>query len=127
MLFRSSGPPGSQWLYSSSRAGCSYALRYVYKHSTFNASPNLSSLQFYLKESPRFLLKMEKPELASANLCFLRKLPSDHPYIESELSATVVQINREREVTDGHKGGKVAKYFRGMWHEVSQKGIRNRL
>ncbi|KAL8292651.1 hypothetical protein RQP46_001263 [Phenoliferia psychrophenolica] len=82
---------------------------------------------FYLKESPRYLLKMQKPELASRNLCFLRNLPADHPYIEAELSATVVQINREREVTAKHEGNQFQKYCRGMWHEVSAKGIRNRL
>lgn len=81
----------------------------------------------YLKESPRFLLKMDRPEEAARNLSFLRMLPVGDPYIEAELSATVVQINREREVTDRHEGGVVGKYVRGIWHEVSAKGIRNRL
>ncbi|KAM0752230.1 putative hexose transport-related protein [Meredithblackwellia eburnea MCA 4105] len=82
---------------------------------------------FYLKESPRFLLKMSNPEDAAKNLSFLRCLPVDHSYVEQELSATVVQINREKAVTDAHKGGKIERYFRGIWHEVSAKGIRNRL
>ncbi|KAI5480441.1 MFS transporter, quinate permease [Pseudohyphozyma bogoriensis] len=83
---------------------------------------------FYLVESPRYLLKMNRPEVAAKNLSFLRNLPADHPYVENELSAVVVQINREREVTKSTPGNNaVTRYFRGMYHECSRKGIRNRL
>jgi hypothetical protein len=82
---------------------------------------------FFLKESPRYLLKRHRPEEATANLCWLRNLPPSHTYIEEELSATVVQINREKEVTATHTGNAVTKYCRGIWAEVSRKGIRNRL
>ncbi|GAA5845743.1 hypothetical protein JCM11251_007295 [Rhodosporidiobolus azoricus] len=82
---------------------------------------------FFLKESPRYLLKRHRPEQATANLCWLRNLPPTHSYIEEELSATVVQINREKEVTANHQGNAVTRYFRGIWSEVSRKGIRNRL
>ncbi|GAA5942507.1 hypothetical protein JCM10213_004798 [Rhodosporidiobolus nylandii] len=82
---------------------------------------------FFLKESPRYLLKCHRPEEATANLCWLRNLPPSHTYIEEELSATVVQINREKEVTANHAGNTVTRYCRGIWAEVSRKGIRNRL
>ncbi|KAK7462368.1 hypothetical protein VKT23_007969 [Stygiomarasmius scandens] len=81
----------------------------------------------YLKESPRYLLKMERPEQASLILSYLRNLPPDHRYIEHELSATVLQINREREVTAQETGNAAVKYFKGIWHETSKKGIRNRM
>jgi len=66
-----------------------------------------------LKESPRYLLKMEKPDQASSILSYLRNLPPDHRYIENELSATVLQINREREVTAQETGNAAVKYFKG--------------
>lgn len=82
---------------------------------------------FFLKESPRYLLKRHRPEEATHNLCWLRMLPASHTYIEEELSATVVQINREKEVTAGYRGNAAMRYLRGMWHEVSTPGIRNRI
>ncbi|BGP39886.1 hypothetical protein JCM10450v2_003860 [Rhodotorula kratochvilovae] len=81
---------------------------------------------FFLKESPRYLLKRHRPEEATRNLCWLRMLPPSHTYIEEELSATVVQINREKAVTEKYKGNAVSRYFRGIWNEVSTPGIRNR-
>lgn len=77
--------------------------------------------QFFLAESPRYLIKAGHPEKAAANLCWLRNLEPTHPYIEEELAATVIEINREREITFGLKGGKVARYFRGLWNEASAK------
>ncbi|GAA5916415.1 hypothetical protein JCM8208_000911 [Rhodotorula glutinis] len=81
---------------------------------------------FFLKESPRYLLKRHRLEEATKNLCWLRMLPASHPYIEEELSATVVQINREKAVSDKFTGNAVSRYFRGIWNEVSTPGIRNR-
>jgi len=81
---------------------------------------------FFLKESPRYLLKRHRLEEATKNLCWLRMLPASHPYIEEELSATVVQINREKAVSDRFAGNAVSRYFRGIWNEVSTPGIRNR-
>ncbi|KAE9392752.1 general substrate transporter [Gymnopus androsaceus JB14] len=37
---------------------------------------------FFLKESPRYLLKMDKPDKASKNLCWLRTLPADDPTLK---------------------------------------------
>lgn len=81
----------------------------------------LAFSQFFLAESPRYLIKAGHPEKAAANLCWLRNLEPTHPYIEEELAATVIEINREREITFGLKGGKVARYFRGLWNEASAK------
>ncbi|KIK54764.1 hypothetical protein GYMLUDRAFT_176782 [Collybiopsis luxurians FD-317 M1] len=82
----------------------------------------------FLKESPRYLLKMNRADKAMENLSWLRTLPSNDRYVENELSATVMQINREREVTARETGGsRFSRYFKGIWHEVSKKGIRNRM
>lgn len=86
-----------------------------------SCSPRSLIRQFFLAESPRYLIKAGHPEKAAANLCWLRNLEPTHPYIEEELAATVIEINREREITFGLKGGKVARYFRGLWNEASAK------
>jgi len=82
---------------------------------------------FFLVESPRYLLKHGQAEKATSNLCWLRNLSPTDTYVEEELSATVVQIKREREVTAKYQGNVVQRYLRGMWNEVSAPGIRNRL
>jgi hypothetical protein len=96
---------------------------YIPSRFPFVAEPLLTSTpsQFFLAESPRYLIKAGKPEKAAANLCWLRNLEPTHPYIEEELAATIIEINREREITFGLKGGKVARYFRGLWNEASAK------
>ncbi|BGP70370.1 hypothetical protein NBRC10513v2_003729 [Rhodotorula toruloides] len=81
----------------------------------------------FLRESPRYLLKRHRPEEATRNLCWLRKLEPTHTYIEEELSATVIQINREKAVAADFKGNAATRYCRGLWHEATTPGIRNRL
>lgn len=81
----------------------------------------------FLRESPRYLLKRHRPEEATRNLCWLRKLEPSHTYIEEELSATVIQINREKAVAADFKGNAATRYCRGLWHEATTPGIRNRL
>ncbi|ODV77988.1 quinate permease [Suhomyces tanzawaensis NRRL Y-17324] len=41
---------------------------------------------FFCVESPRWLVKVRKNDKALQNLCKLRRLPPDHPYIVGELS-----------------------------------------
>ena len=52
-------------------------------------------------ESPRWLLKVNKPDKAAKNLSKLRNLPTDHPYILGEISDINEQIHAENEATQG--------------------------
>lgn len=42
---------------------------------------------FFIKESPRWLMTRNQRTKALQNLCWLRKLPSDHLYMLEEVSA----------------------------------------
>mmetsp|Transcript_6513 Transcript_6513/g.8180 ORF Transcript_6513/g.8180 Transcript_6513/m.8180 type:complete len:610 (+) Transcript_6513:120-1949(+) len=53
-------------------------------------------------ESPRWLLKVNKPEQAAKNLSKLRNLPTDHPYLLGEISDINEQIHAENEATQGN-------------------------
>ncbi|KRZ98323.1 uncharacterized protein AC631_05918, partial [Debaryomyces fabryi] len=53
-------------------------------------------------ESPRWLLKVNKPEKAAENLSKLRNLPTDHPYLLGEISDINEQIHAENEATQGN-------------------------
>ncbi|BGP31937.1 hypothetical protein JCM10296v2_003716 [Rhodotorula toruloides] len=81
----------------------------------------------FLRKSPRYLLKRHRPEEATRNLCWLRKLEPTRTYIEEEPSATVIRINREKAVAADFKGNVATRYCRGLWHEATTPGIRNRL
>lgn len=52
-------------------------------------------------ESPRWLMKVGKPDKAAQNLSKLRGLPVDHPYIVGEISDINEQILQERRETEG--------------------------
>lgn len=52
-------------------------------------------------ESPRWLLKVNKPDKAIENLTKLRKLPPDHPFILGEISDINEQILVEKEALEG--------------------------
>jgi len=52
-------------------------------------------------ESPRWLLKMGRTELAERNMTELRGLPLTHPYVRAELSDIRESIERERESSMG--------------------------
>ncbi|KAF4628293.1 hypothetical protein G7Y89_g9861 [Cudoniella acicularis] len=58
-------------------------------------------MSFFALESPRWLAKIGKDEQAEINLCKLRKLPADHPYVRAELIDVHDQIRREEEATMG--------------------------
>ncbi|TFL00418.1 general substrate transporter [Pterulicium gracile] len=74
----------------------------------------------YLPESPRWLLKKNRPEHALKNLMYLRNLPADHHYVQEEVDI----INRAIALETG------ASKRAGRWpkvREVMLKGNRNRL
>lgn len=56
---------------------------------------------FLALESPRWLIKVGKHDKAATTLCKLRKLPLDHPYVQTEIIDINDQLNREREATRG--------------------------
>ncbi|KAL1622680.1 hypothetical protein SLS56_008605 [Neofusicoccum ribis] len=58
-------------------------------------------LSLFAIESPRWLIKVKKHERAAANLARLRKLPSSHPYVQTEIIDINDQLEREAEATMG--------------------------
>jgi hypothetical protein len=52
-----------------------------------------------LPETPRYLIKSDKPEKAARSLSRLRRLPADHPAIQEELDE--IQANHEHELSIG--------------------------
>lgn len=58
-------------------------------------------LSFGCVESPRWLLKVGKPEKAALCLSKIRHLPVDHPFLLEELRGVTEELEREREATMG--------------------------
>ncbi|TVY13281.1 putative quinate permease [Lachnellula arida] len=52
-------------------------------------------------ESPRWLVSIGKDEQAIINMCKLRQLSPDHPYVRSEMIDIHDQVDREKEATLG--------------------------
>ncbi|CZR58162.1 related to quinate transport protein [Phialocephala subalpina] len=58
-------------------------------------------MSLFALESPRWLAKVGKDEKAVENMCKLRQLAPDHPYVRAEMIDIHDQIEREREATLG--------------------------
>jgi hypothetical protein len=56
----------------------------------------LAILMFFQPEAPRWLLQKGREEEGIQNLCYLRNLPEDHPYIRFELQQIQEQIQADR-------------------------------
>jgi hypothetical protein len=69
------------------------------------------SLSWFATESPRWLIKVGRHEEGAANLSKLRNLPTDHAYVQSEITDIHDQLNREREATMGTS-------WLGPWREL---------
>lgn len=76
---------------------------------------------FWCPESPRWYIKKDRWEEATSALCWIRKLPADHPYILQELE----EIRTQNALTRPPPGVKnTRKYYIGR---LFQKGTRNRI
>lgn len=62
-------------------------------------------------ESPRWLMKVGKPEKACESLCKLRALPPDHPLIVGEINDINEQLLMERAAQSGFNALSIAKEF----------------
>jgi len=60
-------------------------------------------------ETPRYLINHGKSEKGLRNLTLLRKLPVDHPYVQTEFQEIEAQFFHEQEVRKGHNYGIVLK------------------
>ncbi|ODH16885.1 hypothetical protein ACO22_06327 [Paracoccidioides brasiliensis] len=58
-------------------------------------------LSFAVHESPRYLIKAKKQEEALKTMSILRNLPTEHPYIQTEMMDIQEQLDREHEATLG--------------------------
>lgn len=62
-------------------------------------------------ESPRWLVKVQRPDDAIENLSKIRNLPRDHPYIVGEISDINEQIMTEKEAVEGASALSLVKEF----------------
>lgn len=63
----------------------------------------------FVPETARYLINHGKPEQGLKNLCRLRKLPPDHPYIQVEYREIQAQVQYEQETFEGHNYWVVVK------------------
>ncbi|TKY85303.1 hypothetical protein EX895_005465 [Sporisorium graminicola] len=67
----------------------------------------LAVFMFFQPEAPRWLINKGRVEEGIRNLCYLRNLPQEHPYIQFELQQIQDQIRAEHEA--GHDSSFVSK------------------
>jgi hypothetical protein len=72
-------------------------------------------------------MKSGHEEEAIFNLSWVRNLDRNDPYVLDEVAAMRHQIALELSVTRGNSGNSVVSYVKGIWAEISAKGIRNRM
>lgn len=65
-------------------------------------------------ESPRWLLKVNRPDDAIKALSKIRKLPADHPYVVGEISDINEGLLAEKEAVGGNSTFTLLKEFFGM-------------
>ena len=56
----------------------------------------------FVPETPRYLINHGKSEQGLKNLTKLRKLPADHPYVQTEYQEIEAQVRFEQEAHQGH-------------------------
>ncbi|KAJ3519529.1 hypothetical protein NM208_g14093 [Fusarium decemcellulare] len=76
----------------------------------------------FMPESPRWLIKRGRREQAVKNLCWVRNLPADDPYVVQELADMEAQLEAEAASQGtGISGMKLA------WKEMTRKEMRFRI
>ncbi|KAI8622974.1 general substrate transporter [Xylariaceae sp. FL1651] len=80
----------------------------------------------FLHESPLWLMRKGRTEEARKALEELRQLSAEHEYIQEELRHIRLRLDEEAALTANYGTGAWA-FFRGGLHELSQKGMRNRV
>ncbi|KAJ9646753.1 hypothetical protein H2204_000445 [Knufia peltigerae] len=63
----------------------------------------------FVPETPRYLINHGKSEQGLTNIVKLRKLPADHPYIQTEYQEIMAQVRYEQECFQGHSYWVVVK------------------
>ncbi|KAK8095526.1 hypothetical protein PG999_013548 [Apiospora kogelbergensis] len=58
-------------------------------------------MMFFVIDTPRGLISRGKRELGLKNLCELRNLPAEHPYVHQEFSEICAQVDAEQELSKG--------------------------
>lgn len=57
----------------------------------------------FIPETPRYLINRGKSEQGLKNLTALRKLPADHPYVQTEYQEIEAQVRFEQEVSSARR------------------------
>ncbi|EFQ35347.1 hypothetical protein CGRA01v4_13357 [Colletotrichum graminicola] len=81
---------------------------------------------FLLHESPLWLYRKGREEEAQKTLVAIRRLPMDHQYMQEEVEMIQARLAEEAAVAAIYGRGFYA-YIRGSLHELSRKGMWNRL
>ncbi|KAK6865914.1 H(+)/hexose cotransporter 1 [Apiospora arundinis] len=58
-------------------------------------------MMFFVIDTPRGLISRGQRELGLKNLCELRNLPAEHPYVHQEYSEICAQVDAEQELSKG--------------------------
>ncbi|KAL5361080.1 general substrate transporter [Aspergillus floccosus] len=81
---------------------------------------------FFLHESPLWLFRKGKDERGTKALEELRHLPRDHQYVVEDIAIIKDRLREEEAIANTYGMGPWA-YSRGALHELSRKGMRNRV
>ena len=79
----------------------------------------------FLRESPAWLIRSGREDLALNNLEYLRMIPRDHVYIQEEVGFITARMEEERQMSNGATG--LRGYLQGAWQELSIKSMRHRV
>ena len=63
----------------------------------------------FVPETPRYLINHGKSDRGLRNLTLLRRLPMDHPYIQTEFQEIEAQFVHEQDARKGHSYAVVLK------------------
>ncbi|KAL2203363.1 hypothetical protein CC79DRAFT_1373506 [Sarocladium strictum] len=81
----------------------------------------------FLTETPRFLVKSGRDEMATNVLCKLRKLDSSHVYLRQEMSDIRDEINIERALISSSNEDSLFQTFKRQIKECIRRNIMYRI